>query len=141
MADTVTTEVISNDRRYYVVQLTGISDGTGETAVHKIAIASLAAPHNPEDGTTLATTLTAIDKIEYAVSNNYGWIKLEWDHTTPAMIAVLPGGTHQCWDYRKQGGLVDPQTAGGTGDIILTTSATPTAKAAYNIIIWLRKKT
>lgn len=110
MADTVTTQVIENLplQRRKTYQFTGVSDGTGEAAVAKIDISGL----------TGAPTAVKILKIEYSISYAMS-IKIGFDHTTDDFVAVLSG--QGCLDYTNRGGLKDPGSAGGTGDIIFTT--------------------
>jgi hypothetical protein len=40
--------------------------------------------------------------------------------------------------YSRLAGLKDPRSAGGTGDILLTTAGT-TSGQTYDITLWLRK--
>lgn len=116
------------------VQMNGISDGTGESAVKKIDISDLRRP----DGQ--AVVRTAAELIEYSISG-MGSITLEWDRAPREKIAIIPGGTAGglggLFDYRKSGGLVE-QSDGteGTGDILLTSTGT-TSGDSYNIIISL----
>lgn len=136
MADTVHTHVLFDGERHYAVQLTCESDGTGESAVQKVDISTLDAPRNPEDGSTTPCTYTNIDKIVYQV-NGFNSVSLDWDHTTDDNIAILSGNG---WiDYTKYGGNTDPQSAGGTGDILLTSNGAISG-ASYNIVIYLVKK-
>jgi hypothetical protein len=54
MADAVTTTTISDGTHKAVIQLTNLSDSTGESAVTKIDVSSLAAR---EDGTACSSAL------------------------------------------------------------------------------------
>ena len=130
MADTVETNVVFNGTRHYVVHITNESDGTGEAAVSKIDISTLTGP----DGS--APTKTSVMEIEYAVSG-FNYIVLAWDHTANDTIAVLKG--QGILDFEADGGLVDPASAGGTGDIVLTTDGAIN-NASYDIRIKIRLK-
>jgi len=132
MADTVTVTTLYEGPTRFIVRLTGISDGTGETAVTKVDISDHMAPNGQP------ATYSAIDKIQYSV-HGYSSVRLYWDHGNDDVIALLAGdsvGDELCWD--KLGGLIDPRTAGGTGDILLTTLGS--AAATYDITIWMRFK-
>lgn len=136
MADTVNTQVVFTGNRRYVVRLTNESDGTGESAVTKVDISTLTAPSGKAGAPGTAATYTAIDKIEYQV-NGFNYVKLAWDHTTDDEIAILSG--NGCIDAKAFGGIVDPKSTGGTGDILLTTDGAIDG-ASYDITIWLRPK-
>lgn len=130
MADTVNTQVIRDGGRRYVVHLTNESDGTGESAVSKIDISGI----NTPDGST--PTYTVVERVDGVVVGS-GRVVLEWDHTTNDEIAVCAGSFFHDWS--ESGGLVDPQSSGGTGDIVLTTSGFASGDG-YDITITLRAK-
>ena len=131
MADTVTTEYLFQGQRRHVIHLTGISDGTGESGVTKVDISTLTFNGGQ------VPTYTAIDQIEYHIQG-YTSIRLYWDHTTDDEIAILPAG-QGWWDKNAEGGKPDPRSAGGTGDILLT-SAGAVSGATYDITIFFRGK-
>lgn len=136
MADTVDTKVIFNGGRYYVVHLQNQSDGTGESDVTKVDISTLLTSPQINYPGGRVCTYTAIDRIEHSIAG-FNYVLLKWDHTTDDEIATLAGPGVKDWSV--EGGNVDPRTAGGTGDILLTTNG-GAAGAAYDITIWLRTK-
>lgn len=128
MADTVDTKIVYSGR-YHVVHLQNRSDGTGESGVTKVDISTL---------TTRAgavCTYTTIDRIEYDCGGMS--VRLDWDHTTDDEITTLSGGG--ALDWSSVGGLTDPRSSGGTGDILLTTNGHASGDS-YDISIWLRAK-
>jgi hypothetical protein len=129
MADAVDTLVLANTRRKYVVRLMNVSDGTGESAVVKIDKSALTGPNG------LEPSKLVVEKIDYTCDGMTA--RLYWDHTTDDEIAVCAG--QGCFDFRDAGGLIDPGSAGGTGDILLTTNG-HTSGDSYTIVLWLRKK-
>lgn len=129
MADAVDTKVIQDGRRYYVVHLQNYSDGTGESAVTKVDISTLLAANGQ------ACTYTRIDNIFGVVWG--GTVRLYWDHTTDDEIATIQGPVNLDWSW--EGGNVDPKSAGGTGDIVLTTAGFASA-SGYDLTIRLVKK-
>ena len=131
MADTVTVRKFFEGTRRFAVHLTGISDGTGETAVVKVSKAALLANDDGE-----AVSRIVIDEITWSV-DGHAYVNLLWDHTTDQEIAVLERSGYK--SFLEFGGLVDPNTAGGTGDIILTVG-TPVAGGSYDILLNCRKK-
>lgn len=142
MADTVTTRVLRNDGQSnkYVVHLTNVSDGVGEAAVVKVDISTLAVRDGIAGGPTKVCTYTAIEKIEYNV--NGMTVTLAWDHTADDTIAVLgaaAGAVSGCLSFEKEGGLVDPKSAGGTGDIVLTTTGQALGDT-YDIKLYVKLK-
>ena len=132
MADTVNTSVVFSGKRRYAVHLTNESDGTGEAAVQKVDISGLV--YGDRAGT--AATYSVIDLIEYSVTG-FNYVVLEWDHTTNDEIAVLAG--QGVIDWAAYGGKTDPQSAGGTGDIVLTTDGGADG-SGYDITIHMRPK-
>jgi hypothetical protein len=125
----------NNGWKRVVIQMTGLSDGTGETAVTKLNISELRTTSGS------VPTRTAVERIEY---NIYGkTVKLEWDRAPKELISLLngAGGPSQgVLDWKKQGGLVDPGKAGdGTGDILLTTTDA-TSGDSYDITMTVRLK-
>lgn len=129
MADLVDSQVLINGSRFYVVVLTNISDGTGETAVVKVDKSTLTGPNGKEPSKLV------VEKIEYALSGMQ--VRLFWDHTVDDEIAMLDGAGF--FDWTSVGGKPDPGSAGDTGDIILTTFG-HTLGDTYTITLWLRKK-
>lgn len=130
MADTVDTKVIRNATGHYVVRFTNECDGTGESAVTKVDISTLTT------ATGAVATYSKVERIEYAVSG-FNYVVLRWDHTTDDEIAVLKG--NGVIDTSIDGGMVDPRSAGGTGDILLTTDGN-TDGNSYDITLYLRMK-
>lgn len=113
MADAVRSIVTLNQAPFYAVNLTCISDGSGESNVVKI-----------DKSTLLAQTAlepTALDimfcwGVAFGCSN----VRLHWDHTTDDTALVVNGSFF--FDYSHVKGLRDPKSAGGTGDILLTST-------------------
>lgn len=128
MADTVDVNVVFQGTRRYAIRLTNISDGTGESNEVKLDISTLIGPRGRE------VTYTIIEEIEWNVQG-FTYVLLEWDHTVDDEIDVLSGAGYKT--YIAQGGLKDPQSSGGTGDILLTTG-TGAAGSTYDIYIVLR---
>ena len=131
MVDAVTSEYVFNGKRRKVLNLTSISDGTGESAVIKADISTLT------DARGVTCTYTAVDMIDYDIQG-LGSVRLYWDHTTDDEIAILPSGSGTI-DFNAIGGKVDPRTSGGAGDIVLTTNGHD-AGDVYNITIYFRPK-
>jgi hypothetical protein len=131
MADTVDTLVVFSGTRKRVVRFTNISDGTGETNVTKVTLSSLIGPNGK------APTAVKVMEIAWNIQG-FTSVRLFWDHTTDDEIAVLGIGSGYV-DYSGVGGLMDPKSAGGTGDILLTT-ANLTSGNTYDITLVLQLK-
>lgn len=129
MTDTVDTKVVFSGDKRYVVRLTNLSDGTGETAVVKVDISGITRPNG------VPVTKTVVEKIEYDISGMT--VRLYWDAATDDEIAVLSGAGFL--DWTEAGGLVDPQSTTPVGDILLTTNA-HTSGDTYTITLYLRLK-
>jgi len=116
--------------REVCVQLTGVSDGTGETDVTKVDISTLRCSNGA------VPTRTAIMEIAYSLDGMTA--VLEWDRAPNSLIARLSGEGHM--DWRNEGGKVDPSSAGDrTGDILLTSGGTDSGDT-YEITLWIKLK-
>jgi len=113
------------------VQLTCLSDGTGETNVKKVDISEFRTTEG------IAPIGTIIDRIEYDVSGFN--VLLEWDRAPAAEITRLigaPSGISGVIGYS----LVDPSDGtDGTGDILITTTGA-TSGDGYRILLHMRFK-
>lgn len=126
MADTVDTVTLFRGTTRCAVRLTNISDGTGESAVVKVDKSAIAA--------TLGITEPSKIVVEELYWNIQGFnsVRLHFDHTTDDELDVLCNSGYR--DYKPFGGLVDPGSSGGTGDIILTTNGGASG-STYSILI------
>ena len=132
MADTVNTVVVHEDADHYVVQLQNVSDGTGESAIAKVDKSTLEIEgQNP----AIAVGHLAIEEIAWNIQG-FSYVVLLFDHTANDQALLLAGNSYL--DFREYGGLHDPQSAGGTGDLLLTTAGAVNG-ATYNITAVLRK--
>jgi hypothetical protein len=120
MADSVTTQVLFSGAKRYVALFTNVSDGTGEAAVTKVDISAL-------EG---APAKVKIAKVKYSVVGMA--VSVLFDHDTDDRVLVLQGDG--CMDFTCYGGLQDPASAGGTGDIKFTTTG-HTAADSYTILL------
>ena len=145
MADAVSTIVILDNAYDYVVHLTNISDGTGESLVNKVDKSALAVAL-PVAGAAAAEAV-ALD-LQQADWNVQGFtsVRLFWDHAADSTMAVFSGNGYK--DFRGKGdlqnlnmtsGLKDPKTADSTGDVLLTTAGTVSGNT-YDITLWFKKR-
>ncbi len=131
MVDTVTTKTIFNSPRKLVVELTNLSDGTGESNVVKVDKSTFTGLNG------LEPSKLVVEKIVYDVSSMR--VLLTWDQTSDETIAVLQGdGVLDWYKNGKHSGNIGANT-GGAGDILLTT-ANHAVGDGYNITLHLRKK-
>jgi hypothetical protein len=131
MVDTVTSEYVWNGQRRKLLHLTNISDGSGESGVAKVDLSAITF----NNGVT--PTYSTVDMIDYDIQG-FVSVRLYFDHDTDDELAVLPAGQGSI-DFAAYGGKTDPQTTGGTGDIILTTNGGASG-ATYDIKIHFRPK-
>jgi len=125
MADKVTAQkLFEGDKRASFV-FTNLSDGTGESAATKVDISALSPP----------ASRVKIEKVEYAISPGMS-VVINFDHSTPDQVLALSGSG--CLDFCKEGGLQDPASAGGTGDITFTTVGAE-ADSTYTIKLCIAK--
>ena len=134
MADTVNIQTVHTGHSTITEHWTNESDGTGESAVIKVNISDRTYP--AQGPNTVVATYSVVLRIEYSVWG-FNYVTLEWDATTPDEIAVLFG--QGVMDWNPEGGLIDPQSTGGTGDIELTTDGGANG-SGYDISIWYKPK-
>jgi hypothetical protein len=123
----------SGNRRV-IVQLTGNSDGSGETDVIKVHLSDLKTPNGN------VPTRTAVEWIKWHVIGMT--VVLEWDRAPHAEIHRMNGVdviSDGDIDWTKIGGYVDPGGDDRTGDILLT-STNVDVNDSYNLTICLRLK-
>lgn len=136
MADAVTSQTIVDGDRYAVIKLTNVSDGTGESAVTKVDVSSLASlGSNTAD--QKACTGVSIEKIWWQCIGMK--VKILWDATSDAFCIELGENQSGSHDYSSFGGLTNNAGAGKTGDIKFTTVG-HTSADTYTIILYLRKE-
>lgn len=108
MADAVSTVTLFSNAKRAAFVFNNISDGTGESAVAKVDISGLVG----------APTKVKITRV---FGNTTGMaVRVLFDHTTDDLVLTLQGEFDM--DFRPWGGLRDPASAGGTGDILFTTA-------------------
>lgn len=130
MADAVNVRVLQNGPKNYVVRLLCTSDGTGESDVVKIDKSALV------NGFNVEPSMLKLCCIEWSIQG-FSYVALEWDHATDDPIINMGSGNG--WhDYEAAGNLPDPLSAGGTGDILLS-SFGAIAGATYDILAKFRK--
>lgn len=133
MALTVDTVNLFSGKRRAAYRFTAIQDGTAadETAVIKVDKSTLIGLDGTEPGRLV------IEKVRWTMQG-FNSIRILFAHTADDEAVVL-NGTHGELDYTEVGGLVDPASAGGTGDIVFTTHG-GAANATYTVDLYLRLK-
>lgn len=111
------------------VLLQSVSDGTGEASVRKVVAGAFTLP------TGEPVTRIGIDKVEYDVNGMV--VELLWDRTPAERALLLTGSGPGEFCFEREGGLWDSSGEGGTGDLLLKTTA-HTANDSYSILLTLR---
>tara|TARA_R100001086_G_scaffold83482_1_gene40803 strand:- start:2505 stop:2912 length:408 start_codon:yes stop_codon:yes gene_type:complete len=133
MADAVSSTTILDGTHKAVIQLTNLSDGTGESAVTKIDVSALA---TREDGT--ACNGVIIEKVHHSIIG-FTQVQLLWDATTDTIALGLSQDSNGHMDFSAFGGLQNTSGSGKTGDINLTTLGAA-ANDNYVLVLELLKK-
>jgi hypothetical protein len=124
MADAVTSQILVDAERNAVMKFTNISDGTGESAVLKVDVSTLAG----------SPASVRIDRIDYDIAGMA--VNILWDADTDVPCVVLGG--HGSIDWCDIGGLQNNAGTGKTGDILFTTIG-HTANDTYTIVLHMKK--
>lgn len=132
MADTVSLTTLYNGPKRLVVQAELYSDGTGSTDAVIVDRSAFTGPDGTEPGRLV------IEKIDYTVDGMQ--VLLEFEHTTDDEICLLAGQGQFDWcQDGKYAGFIDPNSTGGTGDIVATTVG-HTAGDKASFTLFMRKK-
>jgi hypothetical protein len=123
MADAVTSQVILNSERNLVMKFTNISDGTGESAVTKVAAATYG-------------TNVKIKRIHYSTSGMS--VQILWDATADVVAWLIPTDMSDTLDFEAFGGITNNGGSGVTGNIQFTTVG-HTSGDTYSIILEMTK--
>jgi len=133
MADAVTSQTIIDGQHHAVLKFTNISDGTGESAVTKVDVSTLAV--SAFDGKSCSEVV--IERIWWQCIGMK--VQILWDATSDQFCIELGENQSGNHDYNLFGGLTNNAGSGKTGDIAFTTVGA-TAADTYTIILYLRKK-
>ena len=136
MADAVKTILVEETLDRYIVHLSNISDGTGESAVIKVDKSTLLA----KDGAEPASL--DIESCRWNVQG-FASVRILWDHTTDDVAMAMSGSGYEEYANPKVlsvgSALDDPRSAGGAGDILLTTNGGASG-STYDIELVLKKR-
>ena len=130
MADAVATQILFQGDKQVIMKFTNNSDGTGESAVTKVDVSTLASYQgSPCVG-------VQIDRIYFLTHGME--VRLLWGATTNVTIMTVPQNNAQTMDFNDFGGLGNNAGTGVTGNILFTT-LDASAGDTYTIILVLRK--
>ena len=137
MADAVTSQIINDNKgaKSILVKLTNISDGTGESAVTKVDVSTLAKSQNDD-----ACSRVAIQEIYYDI---FGMrVDLLWNASSNVLCKTLGANgalsSQGYMDFRDFGGITNNAGSGVNGDLLLTTTGHGSGDH-YTIILKLSK--
>ena len=129
MADTVTSTTVLDGDKDFIVQLTNVSDSTGESAVTKVDVSGLTA--RKSDGA--ACTGVKLFRVYYSILG-FTKIGLLWDATTDTLCMELNPSADGVLDFSPFGGLQNTSGSCKTGDINLTTTGASSGDS-YMIVL------
>lgn len=132
MADAVTTQTLLDGERLAVMKFTNISDGTGETAVTKVTVSSLA-PSN-SGRTCTGVTVTRISSVCHGME-----VRMLWDATTDVPFFMTTINTNYMNDFTDIGGITNNSGAGKNGNIVFST-ADQSAGDTYTVVLEMVKQ-
>jgi hypothetical protein len=127
MADNVTTQTLLDGERLVIQKFTNISDGTGEAAVVKVDVSTLASNSfgHPCTGVKINKIWSAAHGME---------VRILWVATTNLLAWLVTSNGPYLMDFSSFGGISNNSGAGKTGDIAFTTHG-QTAGDAYAIVL------
>lgn len=127
MADAVTSQTILDGDRLYIAKYTNISDGTGETAVTKIDVSTLAS-----NQWGLVCNGVIINKI-WALTDGMG-VNILWDATADVIAITVPQNQMYTMSYNEFGGIQNNSGSGSNGDVLFSTVGA-SAGDRYTIVL------
>lgn len=107
MPDSVTTRTLFSNSKRAAFVFNNVSDGSGESAIAKIDISTLV-------GAPSKVKITRVQGNTVGMS-----VSVLFDHTADDQVLILNGEFDL--DFTPWGGLQDPASAGGPGDVLFTT--------------------
>jgi len=132
MADAVATQTIQDDGKTAIFRFTNVSDGTGESAVVKIDVSSLA----PDPMTNAACSSVTLQKIYYTTIGM--GVKIFFDADTDVLAWQLNADWTDTLEFSDSTGIPNNSGTGKTGDIAFTTVGHSSGDV-YNIVIRVSK--
>jgi hypothetical protein len=128
MADVVTVQTLRDDRNNYVVKMTNISDGTGETNIKKVDITSLVGYQ--------AGARLSLRRVDWSL--DAGTVELKWEgaNTASHKTIVTCSGANEL-DILDAAAIPNNAT-GATGSVLLSTRGF-TSSSHYTLIAQFRK--
>ena len=127
MADNVTTQTLLDGERLVIQKFTNISDGTGEAAVVKVDVSTLAS-------NSFGQPCTGV-KINKIWSSAHGMeVRILWVATTNLLAWLVASNGPYLMDFSSFGGISNNSGAGKTGDIAFTTHD-QSAGDTYTIVL------
>ena len=132
MADAVATQTLIDGDKKVVQKFTNISDGSGESAVVKVDVSSLATNSRGD-----ACTGVVIEKIWWQCIGMK--VQILFDASTNVFCIELGENQSGNQDYTNFGGLTNNSGSGKTGDVLFTTVG-HTSADTYTIIMAMRKE-
>jgi len=127
MADAVSTQVILDGERLYIAKFTNVSDGTGEAAVTKVDVSTLA-----RNSFNLACNGVKLNKV-WAQTDGMG-VTILWDADTDVVCETVPANVMYTASYNDFGGISNNAGTGKTGDVAFTTVGA-TSGDRYTLIL------
>lgn len=131
MADAVTSQTLLDGERLAIMKFTNISDSTGETAVTKVTVSSLASSNSGK-----ACTGVTVSKIT-AVCHGME-VRMYWDATTDVPFFLSNVNSNYTNDFSDFGGITNNAGAGKNGNIVFST-ADASAGDTYFVVLELIK--
>lgn len=131
MADAVTSQTLLDGERLAIMKFTNISDGTGETAVTKVNVSSLA-----KSASGKACTAVSVLKI---TSVSHGMeVRMLWDADTDVPFFLSTINTNYCNDFSSFGGITNNAGTGKNGNIVFST-ADQSSGDTYTVVLEMQK--
>lgn len=122
----VVTTTLFNGRRRLVVRRLSTDTSAGEAAQIFVDKSTFIGPNG------LEPSRLVIERVQWNVSSAIT-VTLLFDHTADDIVDILAGEQ----DREYPDGLIDPASAGGTGDLLITV---PAVAGVYDVTVTLRKK-
>ena len=115
MADAVTSQTLIDGERTVIMKFTNISDGTGESAVLKVDVSTLA-----KSASGAVCDRVTVTKIH--ISTHGMEVRMLWDATTDVAFFLSAPNATQTLDMTGFGGITNNGGTGVTGDIVFSTA-------------------
>lgn len=137
MTNAITTQLLMNSSRQYILLYNVVADGSGDLAASLVLKTSGDLPTTAKLVRIIYSTGSS--NVDTTTSQACFSSQLLWKATTNTMFFNLADNHSDDLDFRDLGGLPNPVNSGANGDVLLTTTGMIVAGDTISMLLEFRK--